>query len=596
MSSWGKVHVFGPFGISDPEGRSLPLPARSSAALCALLAARWRGVSRSEIADTLWPESSVEHARAALRTALYRVRLAIGTDAIVEDDGRLRLTLESDARIAARYRRDRLRAGNAEDAIAAGAAEWQILGNELLEGWEDDWIAPLRDDGRLLASECGTALARLYEERGDAAQALAALDGVLRAVPHHLESLEGAMRLEHNLYGRERALARAAAARASLAKGEGLALPSSIRSLERAIREGVSGHLPPSRNFVDGAELALVGHMLEGSLREGGTAALAFLAEQALSPVCLRHPHPTLDLLRKALSLSEGFGPERCAVIAAAVTLASSLPENEIVHELCDMLIAHFPAEHRFHNGSLLMKGIAYLSAQRLPQAREYVGRAVEEATTEDRRLVAATILGEIDAHEGRFEAALARYLPAIRALDASDREDRRRNVASLQGHVCAARLALGDLSGAVVAGEAARIGAGVGVIYDIAAAAPHGLALVLSGRDVEGVERLRYGLVESHRARTGNAFVEAVEYAAIALHRLGKPLEAEAVLDAAEALRRSEDAPRPPGQSFLLETWGGMSLQARSRTSLRLQSPGTLAEWVGDALHSALDHRPRRS
>ena len=589
----GTVRVFGNFGLFDCHARPVPLAARSAAAVCALLAACWRGVSRTEVADTLWPKGDFEPSRAALRTAVYRVRAALGKDAVIDEDGRLRLTLRTDTQDAVRLRRRRQRAAGVEEAIDAGTAEWAIVRHELLAGWEDEWVAPLRDNGRILANDCGTALARLYEELGDREAALAALDGVLDAVPYHVEALEHAMRLEHALHGRERALARVADARATFSGHKVAALPASIRRLQHALSETVSGFVPPPQVLSDGADLAIVGHMLEGSLQGGGTAALAFLAEQALSPVCLRHPHRTLDLLRKALRLSDGFGPERCAVIVAAITMAINLPDNEATHELCDGLIAHFPPEHRLHNGALLMKGSACLNAMDLDRARDHIERAVEAATTTDRRLVAASLLGTIDAHETRFHDALARYLPAIAALEASTREDRWRNLASLQGRVCTVRLALGDVAGAAAAGEVARSVVAAGEVNEVLAAAPHGLALLLSGRRAEAVARLCYALRETHRAKLNTAFASAVEVAAIALNHLERPEAGRMVLEAADALRRSAGIPRSRGERFLIVRWGGPIEGTLSSGPLRLQSPGALVECVEEILERAIDPSP---
>lgn len=587
----GAARVFGAFQLHDARGEPVRLPARSAAALVALLALRWRGVARAEIADTLWPDGEHEQARAALRTAVRRVRQALGEGAIVDEEGRLRLALESDAVRAARHRRARRRAAAADEALTAARAEWEIVRHDVLEGWEDDWVEPLRDDARLLANECGGALARLLEERGEPQAALDALDGVLRAVPHHAEALEQAMRLENALHGRERALARASEARASLGSGEGLVLPDSVRRLERAIRDEAAGYLPPPPTFSDGGDLTLIGHMFESSLRHGGLSALATLAEQAFSPVCLRHPHRTLDLLTKAIALTEGAAPERTAVMTAAIQHALYVGDTETTHALCDELIRNFPADHRLHNGSLMVKGGAYLTARDFERARRYMVQAVEGCTTEDRRHVALAQLGVLEAQELHFDRGIERVETACRTLCESSREDRERNLSSLLAGLCDIHTAQGDWKRAVERGFEALAFMGATSPMIALVNAPLGLALVHEGRVEEGVARLRMAVVESYRERMVHAHVSSLDATAVALVRIGDEAVAESVLDAANAARRRLRFPRSPAGRLLVER-SGLDVRAPRPGPLRLQSPGALAEWLGEALDRALASR----
>ncbi|RYD95932.1 MAG: hypothetical protein EOP61_18845, partial [Sphingomonadales bacterium] len=221
-----RVELFGAFSLRDDQGRSVKLPARSAGLVVAYLALHPSGAPRAEVADTLWPDSDPEPARAALRTAIRRARMVLGEDAIT-GDGRLRLTLPTDVAEATRLQRARRHAANADEALRAAWAEWNIVRRDLLVDWDDEWIEPLREDAHHQAYECGGALARLLEERDERDKALEVLDGILVSLPHHAEALEHAMRLENALNGREAALARVAEARRSLNGNVGMALPDS---------------------------------------------------------------------------------------------------------------------------------------------------------------------------------------------------------------------------------------------------------------------------------------------------------------------------------------------------------------------------------
>ena len=109
----------------------------------------------------------------------------------------------------------------------------------------------------------------------------------------------------------------------------------------------------------------------------------------------------------------------------------AATPDNATLHELCDVLIANFPPEHRLHNGALLVKAAAYLNALDLERARDWTTRAIEANVEENRRLTAAAQLGLIALQEGRFDEALDRIEAAILTTEGSSREDRHRNLAS---------------------------------------------------------------------------------------------------------------------------------------------------------------------
>jgi DNA-binding SARP family transcriptional activator len=78
-------------GASDavPSSPLLP-PGRPFALLC-LLALEPNGVSRDDLITCLWPDSPPERARASVRQALHVVRKAVGSENVVEADGRLTL-------------------------------------------------------------------------------------------------------------------------------------------------------------------------------------------------------------------------------------------------------------------------------------------------------------------------------------------------------------------------------------------------------------------------------------------------------------------------------------------------------------------------
>ena len=121
--------------------------------------------SRLHVAGSLWPESTDARALASLRRAVLQTqqrcpgllqadRLSIGLDADVEVD------VDEVRRAAAAT----------EDAIAegeAGALLGQLVGEELLPDWYDDWVLPERERLEQLRVKALERIARQALEAGD---------------------------------------------------------------------------------------------------------------------------------------------------------------------------------------------------------------------------------------------------------------------------------------------------------------------------------------------------------------------------------------------------------------------------------------------
>ena len=218
--------------------------------------------SRLHVAGSLWPESTDARALASLRRAVLQTqqrcpgllqadRLSIGLDADVEVD------VDEVRRAAAAT----------EDAIAegeAGALLGQLVGEELLPDWYDDWVLPERERLEQLRVKALERIARQALEAGDLELSVDAA----RAASDFDPLLEWAGEL---------------AIRAHLGRGD---LGSALLEFDR-YRDAVRDELgvPPSRTIRELIEPALTESRIAlGSQREEVPEVAALTRPAAATP------------------------------------------------------------------------------------------------------------------------------------------------------------------------------------------------------------------------------------------------------------------------------------------------------------------------
>ncbi|MBM2578002.1 hypothetical protein JQC91_16980 [Jannaschia sp. Os4] len=182
-----RIHLFG--GLRLQRGpRALPLAADTPRALLAMLALNpGQTFARGELSGRLWPDLDGERARAALSTALWRLKRATGGLDLVEAPSRGTVRLGGAARpwidVPAFERRlDRLRALPAPDLRLARRAAEACARPALLDV-EGEWAATEAERLRGLRSEALEAWMRAARAEGRATEALHAAAMLIEAEP-----------------------------------------------------------------------------------------------------------------------------------------------------------------------------------------------------------------------------------------------------------------------------------------------------------------------------------------------------------------------------------------------------------------------------
>jgi len=148
------------------DGREVYLPMNAQRVLAWLCVGRRTHLTepRSVLAERLWAETTLERAQASLRTALWRIRQA---------DTRLVATVHDHVRLGSQVgvdvhdslaQAERLLSDHEE--LAAEDTQVDPLTQDLLPGWDDDWLLLERERVRQLHLHALEALAARLCARG----------------------------------------------------------------------------------------------------------------------------------------------------------------------------------------------------------------------------------------------------------------------------------------------------------------------------------------------------------------------------------------------------------------------------------------------
>ena len=152
--------------------------------LLAFLALRDRAVTRQQVAGTLWPESTDEHAGASLRSAVSRLDLRARKLVKVTA---LDLGLDEGVMVDVHHSQSLARRLIDRDAPPSegdiGSPAVSALSEDLLPGWYDDWAVIAAEDWRQLRLHALEAVAARLTTADRLAEAAAAALAAVRAEP-----------------------------------------------------------------------------------------------------------------------------------------------------------------------------------------------------------------------------------------------------------------------------------------------------------------------------------------------------------------------------------------------------------------------------
>jgi DNA-binding SARP family transcriptional activator/tetratricopeptide (TPR) repeat protein len=255
-----RIRLLGPPRV-ERDGSAVVFDTRKALALLAHLCLADGARPRDVLADLLWPDSDLTHARGALRRTLSAVRTAIGAEHLESSRDQVRLVRGEDLEVDVDTFRRSLAEGDPERALAA----W---GGDLLEGfsvrdvpdfeeWWEGESAVLRHE---LTGVLG-AVAGRREADGDVAGAVSVVRRWLGRDPLHEPAHQALMRLLARTGDRAGALAQYHECERVLARELGVDPLTETTALAAEINRGTAVGMPapaPARPVSSPAETPLV--------------------------------------------------------------------------------------------------------------------------------------------------------------------------------------------------------------------------------------------------------------------------------------------------------------------------------------------------
>jgi DNA-binding SARP family transcriptional activator len=214
-----------------------PWRLRKACTLVKLLAlAPQHRLAREQALDLLWPDLPPAAAANNLRGAIHVARQALA-GAEISTDGRL-LALPTAATDVAEFEAAADLARRRRDPDAAWQAVDLYTGDLLPEDRYEDWLAEPREALRATYQALLLLLARLEGERGQAADAIAALERLVAHDPLHERAHRDLMRLYLAAGQRVRALRQYERLREAMRRDLDLEPDAATHQLYRAVRAG----------------------------------------------------------------------------------------------------------------------------------------------------------------------------------------------------------------------------------------------------------------------------------------------------------------------------------------------------------------------
>jgi len=192
----GELELLGGF-VFSVGGDALLGISGGSQRLLAFLALRDRLVTRAQVAGTLWPESTDDHAGASLRSAVSRLNgVARQAMTVTAHDLGLAPGVVVDVRHSQSLARRLIdRDGSRSDTDIGGAAV-TALSDDLLPGWYDDWAVIAAEDWRQLRLHALEAVAARLMASDRLAEAATAALAAIRTEPLRESSRAALIRVQ----------------------------------------------------------------------------------------------------------------------------------------------------------------------------------------------------------------------------------------------------------------------------------------------------------------------------------------------------------------------------------------------------------------
>ncbi|MCC6403429.1 MAG: winged helix-turn-helix domain-containing protein [Fimbriimonadaceae bacterium] len=550
MGVGAKIGVFGTFRAVLPSGEAAQFrTARAEQVLARLAIEPGRAMSRTRLAEEIWPNAPPESQANSLRAAVSYARKGLGSGAIHSDRAKVSLDteVESDWQEFERLERRRRFAETSEARLESLLGLDHLLGPGFLAGLHTDWAERERDrlDDVLARARCEAA--RLLLELGRAQQAAQLAAQSLDAMPYSEAALDALMRALIVLGRRDEARTAFAAFSSRLHTAFGAEPGHELAGL-------ASGTGPVTSDAECFRELFRI------AIEEHPEKVLELMTSERLAWPVQRHGRDFYPLLLGLLESTDGWSDERRRLVRDVLMLALAADDVAATAEWSERLFAASSPGSRDQLVALSYR--AFLATRRgdCLGAQEALGAAVEVAHglgEEYMVTVCRANLGYAKLLAGEVQEGNQMVESELAGLRKSTTRRGRLALCQAVEHLIEAALLQSDLG---AAGRWLEEWDRLRRSHDLDGSVSSGYALLgwlraMQG-DAAGRGDVAQGLAEAHRERNPMLFGRLLVFSAIVLEILGRT-EGEALLPRTVGFREAMAFPLLPAEIAALSTVG---------------------------------------
>lgn len=555
MEGATRVQLFGEFCIvreSKSESPSLVSSQKLIALLCQRPDYAW---PRAEIGRLFWPESDDDSNRNKIRTALVQARSAVGDDVISGD--KLTVSLISNSISTDLWEARSLlkrAAGSAEELDEEQALKrlLEMIRLPYLPAFQDPWVENERRRWRDRAFDIRLRLGTLAESREDWRSANDYYETSLLENPYD-ERIWAALLRVYARQGRHIEICeRFSGARTRLRKDLGGKFTSTLINLSDSVR---SGSQPPPQILPSQGDMAsrTFGRMIV----EAPDQALQFLSTELFRGEVYKSPKLVCDLLMRLLDATKGVSQERLQCAAYAISAQSLLNNQAEVRKLAPFILENDSNLARKRGASNAI-AFAYFQIRDWDKAFAYGELShslAMEAGNKIGVLLARAQIAAFKFHKGQFEEALATYDYCLKELQAF----KEHHALTGRGVILVNKGFIYAMQGEQeLANAAFKSGINLSEITAnsaiLALAFPaQGAMDVLLGFAEKGCETVSRGLSMAYRSKDDRSLEIGLDFAALALAKMGHHGESLATVEHVGKLREKSHHPRSFGEELVV-------------------------------------------
>jgi DNA-binding SARP family transcriptional activator len=422
-----RIRLFGVMRI-EVNGRPVDLGSMPASQILARVCLEpSRSVERTALAEEIWPDVVFQVSGNRLRTHLVHLKQALEPWAPLVSDRKEVAFADSNTDIdliRAEHLVERLRIERDRNAERKLLDELvSLIAPDLLEGWQAEWVTPLRDYWIERRIETLLRLAQLAMEDDDSEGSLALVDQAIKCDEFRGESWTLWLRIMAKLGRGHHGVARFRTARQRIKAELGLDFGEEVVELARTVSRGAIGPSQTRKAFTNEERELLIG-ALERAAATDQNLLLKLYGSSVFFSESYRNPAAAFSLVNRTLEATDGFAPERVAATFSALGAGSLLDEPARKIELCEALIASPEKTPADHWRALSNLGFTYFELREWEKAEACLQEAL--AIAEANEMAGAVTTAKVQLasfawHLNRFDEAEAVNLAAIAELEKRD-------------------------------------------------------------------------------------------------------------------------------------------------------------------------------